>query len=120
MLNAADAGIGLAEIARMANVSRPTVYKLLPRARDKPRDVRLAVLQLTGDRATARQISKAIEWPLEQVDDLLSDFERRGWVERGPEEAGRSAQEPVWSLAADGVDAIETWDWERSIQEYPR
>jgi DNA-binding IclR family transcriptional regulator len=120
VLNAGDAGIGVAEIARMANVSRPTVYKLLPRARDKPRDVRLAVLQLTVEGATAGQISKAIEWPLKEVEDLLADFEERGWVKREPEEARSSGHGPVWSLAASGLDAIETWDWLRSMQEYPR
>lgn len=120
VLNAVDADIGIAEIARMANISRPTVYKLLPRARDKTRDVRLAVLQLTLDGATARQISKTISWPRKEVDDLLADFEKRGWVQRRDDEAAGSRQAPVWSLAAAGVDAIETWDWERSMQEYPR
>ncbi len=120
VLNAVDAGIGIAEISRMANVSRPTVYKLLPRARDKSRDVRLAVLQLTLDGATARQISKTISWSPEEVDDLLADFEKRGWVQRRDDEAAGSPQDPVWSLAAAGVDAIETWDWQRSMKEYPR
>jgi DNA-directed RNA polymerase specialized sigma24 family protein len=63
VLNVGEAGIGVAEIARMANVSRPTVYHLLPRARDNVRDMRLAVLQLTLDGATAREISKMVGCP---------------------------------------------------------
>jgi DNA-directed RNA polymerase specialized sigma24 family protein len=117
VLNAGDAGIGVAEIARMANVSRPTVYALLPRARDKVRDMRLAVLQLTLDGATAREISKTLGCPRDEVEALLLDFQQHAWVEQKHPAAGRR-EDPVWSLDAAGVDAIDAWDSDRSIQEY--
>jgi AcrR family transcriptional regulator len=117
VLNAGDAGIGVAEIARMANVSRPTVYALLPRAKDNVRDMRLAVLQLTLDGATARDISKAVRCPRDEVEAMLLDFERREWVvQKHPGTERR--EDPVWLLDAGGVDAIEEWDFDRSIQEY--
>jgi DNA-directed RNA polymerase specialized sigma24 family protein len=117
VLNVGDAGIGVAEIARMADVSRPTVYKLLPRARDNLRDMRLAVLQLTLDGATAREISKAVRCPQGEVEAMLLDFEQRKWVVQRRPGTGRR-EDPVWLLDAGGVDAIEEWDFDRSIQEY--
>jgi DNA-directed RNA polymerase specialized sigma24 family protein len=119
VLNVGDAGIGIAEIARMANVSRPTVYALLPRARDNVRDMRLAVLQLTLDGATAREISKAVRCPRDEVEALLLDFEQRRWVVQKHPGTGRR-EDPVWLLDTGGVDAIEEWDFDRSIQEYLR
>ena len=117
VLNAGDAGIGVAaEIARMANVSRPTVYALLPRARDNVRDMRLAVLQLTIDGATAREICKMVRCPRHEVEAML-DFEQQQWVVQRHPGTGRR-EDPVWLLDAGGVDAIEEWDSDRSIQEY--
>ena len=101
----------------MANVSRPTVYALLPRARDNLRDIRLAVLQLTLDGATARDISKAVRCPRNEVEAMLLDFEQRKWVVQNHPGTGRR-EDPVWLLDAGGVDAIEDWDFDRSIHEY--
>lgn len=101
----------------MANVSRPTVYALLPRARDNVRDTRLAVLQLTLDGATAREISKTLGRPRDEVEGLLLDFQQRAWVEQKHPGTARR-EDPVWWLDAAGIDAIEEWDSDRSIQEY--
>lgn len=117
VLNAVDGGVGVSEIARMANVSRPTVYALLPRARDKVRDMRLAVLQLTLDGTTAREISKTLGCPRDEVEALLLGFQQRGWVVQRYPVTGRR-EDPVWLLAGGGVEAIEEWDSDRSIQEY--
>lgn len=111
ILNAVDAGISVSEISRMANVSRPTVYALVPRARDKPRDIQMAVLQLTVDGATVDQIAKNIRWPATEVESLLSEFEERGWVQRD--------QTGGWQLMPAAIEAIERWDWVQAIDEYP-
>lgn len=112
VLNASDAGISVSEIARMAHVSRPTVYALLPRARDKPRDVRMAVLQATVDASTPAQISKRADWPEDEVVGLLESFAKRAWVEQ-------SEDGSTWAITAQGVEAIESWDWIKSMDDYP-
>ena len=98
-------------------MSRPTVYKLLPRARDNLRDMRLAVLQLTLDGATAPEIAKAVRCPRDEVEAMLLDFEQRKWVVQKYPGTGRR-EDRVWLLDAGGVDAIEEWDFDRSIREY--
>ena len=79
--------------------------------------MRLAVLQLTLDGATAREISKTLRCPRDEVEAMLLDFEQHGWVVQKHPEAERR-EDPVWLLDAGGVDAIEDWDFDRSIQEY--
>ncbi len=111
ILNAVDAGINVSEISRMADVSRPTVYALLPRARDKPRDIQMAVLQLTVDGATVDQIAKSIRWPATEVAKLLAEFTNRGWVQRDPMGG--------WQLMPAAIEAIEGWDWLQAMDEYP-
>jgi hypothetical protein len=109
--NAVAAGIGIAEISRVADVSRPTLHKLLPRGLDKPRDIRLGVLQATLGGATAREISKIVRWPRGDVDGLLATFAERGWVQAADEQ---------WYLSPKGVDAISSWDFDASIEEFIR
>lgn len=109
--NVVSAGIGVAEIARATEVSRPTVYKLLPVSQDKPRDIRLAVLQATLDGSTVKQIAKVVRWPAQEVEALLMTFEQRGWVRRDG---------PTWWLDQAGVAAIDGWDIDESIDEFIR
>ena len=48
---------------------------------------------------------------------MLLDFEQRKWVvQKRPERETR--EDPVWLLDAGGIDAIEEWDFDRSIREY--
>jgi hypothetical protein len=79
--------------------------------------MRLAVLQLTLDGATAREISKMVRCPRDEVEAMLLDFEQHGWVVQKHPGTGRR-EDPVWQLDAGGVDAIEEWDSDRSIDEY--
>jgi DNA-binding MarR family transcriptional regulator len=105
--NAVDAGIGLAEIARVADVSRPTLYQLKARYSDNPVDVRLAVLQATLERDTVREIAARLGRSVDEVAALLSEFEDRGWV--GWEVDDEDGNEVVWHLGLEGLAALERW-----------
>ena len=70
--NAIDAGIGVSEIARVADVSRPTLYELRARYSDNWRYVLLGVLQATLVGGSSSDIAELIGRSLAEVDALLT------------------------------------------------
>jgi len=113
--NAVDAGIGLAEIARVAGVSRPTLYQLKARYSDNPGDVRLAVLQATLERGTTREIAVRLSRSVDEVGGLLREFEDSGWV--GWDVDDDDGNEVVWYLGLEGLVALERWTFADATEE---
>lgn len=112
--NAIGAGVALSEIARIAEISRPTLYQLRARYSDDPGDLRLGVLQATAaGEVTAGDIAEIIGRPRYEVNAVLTDLEQRGWVHSEPiEYRDGSGADWAWGLLAAGLDALEGWSFD--------
>lgn len=110
--DALDGGLSLAEVARITNVSRPTLYELRARYGGTAGDLRFAVLQILATRGPV--------WEHEVIERLagrdgvagvLADFVREGLadVEVGMwDEHGRDTG-PGFELTAKGFETLENW-----------
>jgi hypothetical protein len=116
LTNAVDAGIGIAEIARASDVSRPTLYQLKARYSEDPGDLRLAVLGATLDGGTADEIADRLRRSRDEVEALLRDFEDKDWVgwDVGSSEEG---DEMIWHLTGRGLGALEEWTFDPAADE---
>ncbi len=110
--NAVDAGIGIAELARAADVSRPTLYQLKARYSDDPGDLRLAVLQATLRGGTAQEIADHLRRPVDEVDALLREFEETDWVGWDMETDKDGSHLMAWHLSLAGLKALEGWTFD--------
>jgi DNA-binding phage protein len=122
LTNAIDAGIGLSEIARVAGVSRPTLYELRARHSDRPGDLRLAVLQSTADGGvTVRELAESLNKPVSDVEPVLVELKERGWVHEEPIEYVDGGRGWLWTLGLAGLKALEHWTFTdaRSDEERP-
>jgi hypothetical protein len=109
--DALEGGLTLAEISRITNVSRPTLYELRARYGGTAGDLRLAVLQLL-----ARQ---GPMWQQEVIDAIGGRDEAGGMlvelfqqdlvdVEPGIEDPDRNTG-PAFELTGKGFETLENW-----------
>jgi CRP-like cAMP-binding protein len=115
--NAIGAGVALSEIARIAEISRPTLYQLRARYSDDPRALRLGVLQATAaGEVTASDIAESLGRPRDEVSAVLTELEERGWVNSDPiAYRDGSGGDWGWGLLPLGLDALEGWSFD--VQE---
>jgi DNA-binding MarR family transcriptional regulator len=110
--NALQAGLNIAEIARITRVSRPTLYEL--KARYGEGDISLAVLQSVASRTPItptelaeclgrdeREVTKAAR---AHIDAGLIDWEPITWRDTGETEM-------AYELTLKGLEALEAWDF---------
>ena len=105
---ATQAGISLAEIARVAGVSRPTLYELRAKYGGSVRDMRLAVLQTLANHGalSSRELEDRVGGDDGERAKVLSAFVDRE-VDVEPDEAGA----PLSGITPAGMDALEHWSF---------
>ena len=107
--DALQAGISLAEIARVAGVSRPTLYELRARYGGTVGDMRLAVLQAlaTHGALSPDEVAERVGGDDEERARVLADYVDK-YVEVWPDEDGNAAYE----ITPNGLDLLEHWTFQ--------
>jgi hypothetical protein len=105
----------MSELARAAGVSRQTLYELRGRYGGAA-DVRLAVLYLATGLPTS-SIAKSVGRSEAEVNGILDDFERDGWIEDPGnvfmrDDGGEETEIAVWHITEAGIAALEAWSFE--------
>lgn len=107
------AGISLTEIARVTNVSRPTLYELRSRYRNEERDVRFAVLQtiLGQGPIDRRGVAEHLARPHAEIDGVIDELLKSGKVS---EDINADGPEPIMEVWVNerGFAEIEAWDFD--------
>ena len=107
--NAIDAGISISEIARVADVSRPTLYELRARYTDNWRYGLLGVLQATLEGGSSTEIAERIGRPSAEVEALLNQLEDQEFVFSEEVEYVDGAKDWIWRMSMRGLTALEEW-----------
>ena len=104
--------MGLSEISRAVDVSRPTLYQLRARYSDNPGDVRLAVLQETIGGKTVEAIVEAVKRRRSEIEQVLADLEEHGWIRTPtPDDYDYADEDPGdWVMTVEGLAALEAWE----------
>jgi transcriptional regulator with XRE-family HTH domain len=116
--DALDAGISLTEIARVTGVSRPTLYDLLARLSDSPRDLSLALLQLIATKGSLPVSNLAAEMrrPEPEYRSVLDGLIGDGLVTYDVDESAERV-EGQYVLTSKGYDLLDNWefiDWDKA------
>ena len=112
--NAIDAGISISEIARVADVSRPTLYELRARYSENWRYVLLGVLQATLAGGSSGEIAERIGRPLSQVEALLGQLEDQDFVFSEDVEYPEGEKGWIWRMSMKGLTALEEWTFDEN------
>ena len=110
---ALDAGMSMAEIARITGVSRQTLYEI--RGRYNDRDLALVVFQMIANngRARADDIAKRVGRPAQEIRGVLSElFDRKLIDEDFNDDSDDPAMEYMLSPA--GFVALEEWHFDNA------
>lgn len=122
-------GLTVTEVARLTGVSRPTLYQLLARYSDVPRDLRLAVMQglMTYKTSFPEALADHLKRTPAEIEPIIQEFVASGWIEwdvdnRQPrrdadlEDASAFADdddlETPLSVTPEGYEALERWKFE--------
>lgn len=107
--DAMQAGISLAEIARVAGVSRPTLYELRARYGGTVGDMRLAVLQAlaTHGALSQEQIAERVGGDDAERVRVLTEYVDE-YVEVWPGDDGNAE----YHIAPEGLDLLEHWTFQ--------
>jgi transposase-like protein len=115
-------GLTLSEIARVAGVSRQTLYELRARYSDSDGDLRLAVLQSVAwmQPVTADELAEHLVREHEDIVRLLDQFMREGVIDIWPRET-EDGYVAEYDLTPDGSRTLEQWVFheERKPGEIP-
>ncbi len=115
--DALQAGISLAEISRVAGVSRPTLYELRARYGGSVGDMRLAVLQTLANHGAMGpdEIAERVGGDDQERARVLADYvDREVDVDAG-EDGG-----PVYLITPTGLDLLEHWTFAEIEEERER
>jgi hypothetical protein len=110
---ALQGGISMTEIARITDVSRPTLYELRGRYGGSIGDVRFALLQAIATRQPVTREELQEDFGETQgFEQVLSEFERHGFIEYDVTPAGAEGHEAtlIVLMAPDGYQTLEHWD----------
>jgi hypothetical protein len=111
-------GLSVTEIARIAKLSRPTVYELRGRYTASEGDLRFAVLSAVArlQPVLCRELAESIGRDPKEVGTTLGDLEAGGHVNWDMVETeDGNAQE--WFLTSNGFGYLEAWDWHMETNE---
>jgi DNA-binding MarR family transcriptional regulator len=108
--DALQAGLAMAEIARVAGVSRQTLYELRARYSDSDGDLRLAVLQSIAwmQPATADELVEHLGRDRDDIDRTLKQFMAEELVDLEPRET-EDGYEAEYDLTPHGSHTLEHW-----------
>jgi hypothetical protein len=119
MTDALKAGLTLAEISRLTNVSRPTLYELRGRYGEAVGDLRFAVLQAVATRAPIWMDELAEHLGhREEIAAVVKDLVREGLIDWDPstqrlDDAGFPVAlaeiGPALEMTASGFETLELW-----------
>jgi hypothetical protein len=115
--NAVDAGIALAEIARVADVSRPTLYQLRARYSDRPVDLRLGVLHAAAQGGmTTKDIAESLQRPVAEIEAVLNELQEKELMDAEPVEyLDGSGSGWMWSVRLAAFEALGEWAFDRAL-----
>ena len=112
------AGISITEIARVTNVSRPTLYELRARYSDDERDLRFAVLQtiLSHGPIDRHGVAERLERTRAEVDAFVDELVKDGAV---TEDINPDLPEPIMEVyvTEQGLADFEGWDFDEFTQD---
>lgn len=109
--DALDGGLTLTEIARITNVSRPTLYELRARYSGSASDLRFAVLQtlLNHGPLWGCEIRERLGGR-DGVGTMLSELLSEGLADLDPDIWDRDRDTgPAWELTGKGFEMLENW-----------
>jgi len=108
--DAVGGGLSLSEIARVAGVSRQTLYELRARYSDSDGDLRLAVLQSVAwmQPATADEIANHLGRDAGDISRTLSDFVRKDLVDLGSRRT-EDGEDVEFDLTLAGTSTLDNW-----------
>jgi len=110
--DALQAGLSMAQIARLTGVSRPTLYELKGR-HGSVGDLRLAVLQGTAfGGVTASELASKLERPEADVTRILGEFFGHDWVDVEEVQYPDGKDMVLFSLTGEGAQTLENWTFE--------
>jgi chromosome segregation and condensation protein ScpB len=116
------AGLTLAEIARVAGVSRPTLYELRARYSESDGDLRLGVLQSVAwlQPATADELAEHLGRDRGDISETLKQFMSEDLISLEPRETKDGAV-AEYELTPNGSHTLEHWVFleEREPGEIP-
>lgn len=110
---ALQAGLSLAEIARLTGVSRPTLYELKARNAEVTQDLRLEILQalaVTGAQSVG-ELTSELGRTKSQVRSMVKALEELSWI------AAADGPDSRFTLTRDGEGALETWEFGGPLSE---
>lgn len=113
--DALDAGLSLSEIARVAKVSRQTLYELRARYEESSRNLSLAVLQTVVGRAPIRvsEVAEHLQRPAREVRDLLNSFEDQGFIGSDVDDGPDGPFQVFFAMPA-GLHLLEDWSFDEA------
>jgi len=116
--DALGSGISLAEVARVTNVSRPTLYELRARYSKDQRDLRLAVVQTIagGGPIDRAGVAEHLEIPRAEVEAIVSKLMDDGMVDEDVNAEGPAPMMELY-LTDHAFDWLETWDFDEAADE---
>jgi len=119
--DALASGISLAEVARLTNVSRPTLYELRGRHSDDERDLTFAVLQTVAGRGpiSTGGVAERLERPLADIKALVKHLMGEGLLD---EDFNDDPDEPMVELflTDKAFSLLEAWDFDEADDDGAR
>jgi hypothetical protein len=112
---ATQAGISVTEVARLTNVSRPTVYELLRASDGEPDVAALILASVVQSPKTKADLAEITELPPTRLVAITADLTHRGWLELVP--AGGERSDDVYLATQNGENALATWTFPDEIDE---
>jgi transposase len=111
-------GLSVSEIARIASVSRPTIYELRGRYSASQGDLRFAALSAVArlQPVTIQELHEAIGRDLKVVARALSDLEDQQYAEWDMKETADGVVQE-WTLTSHGFGYLEAWEWHVETDE---
>jgi len=108
--DALSGGLTLSEIARVAGVSRQTLYELRARYSDSDGDLRLAVLQSVArmQSVTAGELVEHLGRDWDDIDRTLKQFMAEDLIDLEPRET-EDGYEAEYDLTPNGSHTLEHW-----------
>jgi hypothetical protein len=115
--DALSAGLTLSEVARLSDVSRPTLYQLRGRYSDDARDIRIAVLQTVANVGKARraEVVEQVRRP-DEVTSLIDRLIEQGFLDEDFNDEPQDPAMEVW-LTDKGFDLLEHWVFEEHEED---
>jgi hypothetical protein len=115
--DALQGGISMTEIARVTNVSRPTLYELRGRYSGSVGDLRLAILQavITRNAVTAEQLAERLGRPCKDINLVVDEFLSSELLHEDVEQVGEGEWEQQLCLTLKGLESLEHWQFEDDV-----